>query len=60
VPPASIVVVFNHRGHKFIKKFELANFSAKYFTFYLCGSYQIGFSQAKKFVHRGVAPPMAL
>jgi len=25
-PPAGIFVSFNHRGDKFIKKFELANF----------------------------------
>jgi hypothetical protein len=32
VPPASIFVSFNHRGHKFIKNIELANFSGKYFA----------------------------
>jgi len=34
MPPAIIFVVFNHRGHKFIKKFELPNFSLKYFNFF--------------------------
>jgi hypothetical protein len=29
VPPAVIFVVFNHRGDKFIKKFELPNFFSK-------------------------------
>jgi len=35
VPPASIFVSFNHRGHKFIKNIELANFSGKYFSLFL-------------------------
>jgi len=29
VPPAVVLVVFNHRGDKFIKKIELPNFLQK-------------------------------